>query len=389
VFNSIKSYFIYHIILYEHEISEKKSKKIININNLIGDEEFDLKKFDLKKLENWNLISYINRIRSKSIDYFTEIDGLEKILIFIDTLNSYEYYNIISVILEILNIVLIPPYLHLKFLTSKYTDTKIGAQMIFEALSGEFSEKNDIIYLSLNLLNFIVSSENKDEDQIKSISELIRRFDGIGIIIKILKQQENFDESSLVCQILLKLSKSDPTIFQILKKIDLISVLTDNLKKKVEKDDEIVYKDFKKHCLSFLQYLLGQNNIIDFEKESIDPTISRIEKFSIVSNTEIKYNESEVLDIIKEYLNKKGFKETINTLKKEEESKKLIKNEIVNKRKSLKFKSKDKKNSIKERKVSPLEQPTKIEEILTEHFKSQHKNCDNPISLIRKFCFLL
>eukprot|EP01080_Neovahlkampfia_damariscottae_P012883 gene12883-7304_t len=302
-------------------------------------------------------IEILNRLNKSSISVksnteFINNDGIDLILsIFKISLEEWKFQNLNLIFFEILHFI--------SFSSSQISliDQKNLTKFIVEYMNSIFkkqqedeedeeeemnedliTENENSIYFSLKILYNLIFN-NFDEN-----IEHFRNFNGIRILLNFLKKQKIFSFFNEILNLLELLLKNE-NLIQIFKKLNTSFILSEFLMKLKNLKE-------KEKILDLLKTLTGT----EIQNDEKDPTLIRVQKNSIVSNTKIEFNENELISLIFNFLKEKKFDQSAEMLKKESKLDIEIKDENVN-----------------------------LDKIIIEYLRNQHKECENPIEILPEF----
>jgi hypothetical protein len=356
---AIRSYLRMHLLVagvhLEKKSKSKKQNKYLDLQRITSNDTV-LALFN-KHLH--QLVPLLQRNRWKPANQILEQKGLE---ILLDVLNASAYWkasNVAQCILEILQLITLAPFTHVPLCDTKLDTGRTGLGLVLETAS--ISNDVEVIMVALKVLVNLSSLEiellEPGEQQVfnvpsyrRRVWETIRSNDGIRILIGLLRYSvpPHADTvRNLVCRILIGLAQ-DEGMNQILRAVDLPVILSDLFKEPVNPEHLSEFKNFKECALRLLGMVTGRTDHI---WEARDPVMVRLEKAAIVANTNITYNDNELMKLIHDYLQHKGLTESANAL-------------------------------AKEAKIPVTESNLNLDGIVTSYLRHQHRECLHPITTL-------
>ncbi|GLE00044.1 hypothetical protein PINS_up008771 [Pythium insidiosum] len=160
----------------------------------------------------------------------------------------------------------------------------------------------------------------RDDKPLRPVRKLAREKNAIKVCIQLLRYKRSVQNADairlLATRALLGLSR-DRHIAQILERMQIGQVLSDLIRlDPVLEENADLHVRFRENALDLISQVThrASNAVIN---EAADPTVRKIEKASIVAQTAITYDQSELLKLIHDHLVAKGLQESAATLLRE------------------------------------------------------------------------
>lgn len=367
---ALRSYLQYHVINFGFNLQKKAAKK-----KKLKYMDFQNKKFTNRvALEPFkkNISALMKAFQEQIFNPVVKIvnsDGLSPILEIFNKSNYVWMDDTLSfTVLEILELISLSPVSHIPIAETEVLSGRSGLSLLLGSSTVE--NEPQIVEAALRTIHNMFFSHSKIVSALlpirKTLFELFRKNDGIRVLLDDL---QNYDDPSnmnqvrkLCCGILIGLS-DEPSINQILFKVELGQLLTDIMKDKQQNEEQSEsFNELKEVVLKLLEKVTGRESKTVI-REAKDHTLVRLEKASIVANTYITYKQDELLQIIHEYLKDKGLSKTAESLL--AEAKITPKNTIVSP-------------------FIPKPKPV-LDRIVVNYLRQQHRECEDPISVLPEF----
>ncbi|KAG2374487.1 hypothetical protein C9374_010771 [Naegleria lovaniensis] len=367
---ALRSYLQYHVINFGFNLQKKATKKKKlkymdfqnkNFTNRVALEPFKKNISVLMKAFQEQIFNPVVKIVNNY--------GLAPILEIFNKSNYVWMDNTLSfTILEILELISLSPFSHIPIAETEVLSGRSGLSLLL----GSSTVENEpiIIEAALRTIHNMFFTHSKIASVLlpirKTLFELFRKNDGIRVLLDDL---QNYDDPNnmnqvrtLCCGILIGLS-DEPSINQILFKVELGQLLTDIMKDKQHNEEQSEsFSELKEVVLKLLEKVTGRESKTVI-REAKDHTLVRLEKASIVANTHITYKQDELLQIIHEYLKDKGLSKTAESLL--SEAKITPQNTILSP-------------------FVPKPKPV-LDRIVVNYLRQQHRECEDPISVLPEF----
>ncbi len=302
------------------------------------------------------IVSYLSRNKWKTVMNFVELDGYHLLLevIYFSTLallqDFFESINeeekthwkessIAVTCLEVLYWATLAPFSHVSLCEATVPQNQNGLSFILRLVQVISTEQqiNDsnakIVIAALQVIgnlvtyhalpyNYIPQSNSIEfPSHLIKIWQMIRNYDGIRILIDTCVKSHstvpNFAHRirAAAAYALLGLSR-DATINQILTHTHFSNQLADYLKSPKffeNSEEESAFLQFKELALQLIALTSGKE-AHTVSLEARDHTMVRLEKATIAANTQISYNQPEMLQLIHQYLTASGLDSTAKQL---------------------------------------------------------------------------
>jgi len=367
---ALRSYFRTHLLLSGFQMNQKRTKKkgklkYLDVHKIAGNHVI----MDIFAKHINTLASYLQRQSWRPASDLMSYGGITILIELINVASYWRTSHVAHCALEVLQLVTMAPFTHLPFCEETPDSSRNGLAILLGIVATKSPQDIFIITAALDVIVNIVCLPEPPAVVPPSISqakrricELLRTNDGLGILLDILRSAGPLNTDivrALSCKALLGLSQ-DATINQILRKMDVSEVVSDLLKQSKEKENLEDFKKFQHYAIELLSKTTGREPKT-ISMEARDHTLVRLEKAAIVANTSISFQEKELMQIIHEYLKNKGMTKTASQLIDEAHIEPL---------------ERDKPN------VPPLPESSKMERIVTNFLRHQHRECEEPISVL-------
>lgn len=374
---ALRSYFRTHLLLAGFQMNQKKTKKkgklkYMDVHKIAGNHVI----FDIFAKHMNTLSCYLQRQSWQPASDLIANGGISILIELIIFAFYWKGSHVAHCALEVLQLITIAPFTHLSFCEKTRDSSRPGIGVLLSLISANrFGSATDVSTMTAALeviVNIVCLPEPPAlippsvTHTRRRICELLRTSDGLGILLNILRENLATNTEALralACKALLGLSQ-DATINQILRNMDVNEIVSDLLKQYKHKESLNDFKRFQHYAIELLSRTTGRAPET-ISMEARDHTLVRLEKADIVSNTIISFKDKELMQIIHEYLTNKGMRKTADQL-------------------------------IQEARIEPLEQEktttslvpslmkpqSKLENIVTNYLRQQHRECEEPISVL-------
>lgn len=440
--NALRSYMRIHLILTSFRLPQRQRQQQQQ-QQYVKDKERksrEHKSFELHKipsnatlLQEFSknrlnaLISLLQRTKWKPAIGIMDNGGLELILEVLNATSFWKAEHVAHCALECLHLLTLAPFVHVPLCELQLDSGNTGIGLIFEASSG--SHEPYVVMAALevicNLVTFHALPSTVIENfqfpaYIQRIWSLVRYNDGIRLLLDLLRYSVPSHADAvraLACKAILGLAQ-DAQINQILRKMHLGSLITDLLKEPVNPEHANEFSKFKEYALELLSITTGRE-AHTVSVEARDHTVVRLEKAAIVSNTPISYNSTELLQLIHEYLVNNSLHETADKLLSESvreyycffflHSRFKVHVELTSQSISPtpqriqpipSFMKQTDEAAVAPTKSMTMDQmpppppppstvpPPLLSRIVTQYLRQQHRECEDPISVLPPFSLL-